>query len=123
MIRLLLAALVTTTALSAQASTGTCQIWGTAFDYAGQPMPTAVVRLVDRQTHQSSYRAVDAKAKFEFADVSADTSGYRYRLDVLSDPTVVVGTHIRTRSVVGVAPTFTCGGDQTTHVDVKVEVR
>jgi hypothetical protein len=123
MIRLLLAALSVTCALSAQAASGTCRIAGTAFDYAGQPMPMAVVRLVDRQTHQTSYRAADAKARFEFSDVSADTSGYRYRLDVLSDPTVVTGTHIRTRSVVGVAPTFTCGGDQTAQVDVKVEVR
>ena len=123
MMRLLLAALLATFAVDSQAASGTCQIAGTAFDYTGQPLPTAVVRLVDRQTHQASYRAADANARFEFTDLTADASGERYRLDVLSPATVVTGTHIRTRSVVGIAPTFACSGDQIARVDVRVEVR
>jgi hypothetical protein len=123
MIRLLLISLLATVVLDAHASSSTCSIAGTAYDYSGQALPATVVRLIDRETHQASYRATDANAKFEFADLSLDASGQRYRLDMLSPAVVVTGTHIRTRSVVGVAPTFACSGDQIARVDVKAEVR
>lgn len=121
--RLVLAALIVTLALDAQASSDTCRITGTAYDYSGRPLPAAVIRLIDRQTREAEYRAVDATAAFAFTDVASDASGQRYRLDVLSPAVVVTGTHIRTRSVLGIAPAFTCVAAQNSRVDVKVEVR
>ena len=123
MIRPVLIALLATLALDAQATSDTCRISGTAYDYSGHPLPTAVVRLIDQQTHQTAYRAADANATFAFADLPEDASGQRYRLDVLSPATVVTGTHIPTRSVVGVAPAFACGAGQSVRADVRVEVR
>ncbi len=121
--RLVITALIAALALDAQASSDTCSITGTAYDYSGHPLPAAVIRLIDRQTQQTEYHAADATAAFAFTDVPNDASGQRYRLDVLSPAVVVTGTHIRTRSVVGVAPAFTCMAAQNSHVDVKVEVR
>ncbi|KRE87523.1 hypothetical protein ASG75_05210 [Rhodanobacter sp. Soil772] len=123
MIRPVLIALLATLALDAQAAPDTCHIRGTAYDYTGHPLPTAVIRLVDQQTHQVAYRAADADAAFAFADLPVDASGQRYRLDVLSPATVVTGTHIPTRSVLGIAPAFACGAGQSVRADVRVEVR
>ena len=123
MIRPVLIALLATLALDAQAAADTCHISGTAYDYTGQPLPTAVIRLIDQQTHQTAYRAADASAAFAFADLPVDTSGQRYRLDVLSPATVVTGTHIPTRSVLGIAPAFACGAGQSVRADVRIEVR
>ncbi len=120
--RLVLIALLATLAFDAQASTDTCRISGTAYDYAGRPLPAAVIRLSDRQTLQTAYRAADAKAAFAFDDLPADTSGQRYRLDVLSPAIVVTGTHIPTRSVLGIAPAFACGAGANAQADVRVEV-
>jgi hypothetical protein len=122
MIRLVLITLLATLALDAQASSDTCIITGTAFDYSGRPLPNAVVRLTDQQTHQMVYRAADTNAAFAFEDQLPDVSGQRYRLDVLSQPTVVVGTHFPTRSVLGIAPAFVCEAGQSVRADVKVEV-
>ena len=121
--RLILIALVATLAFDAQASTDTCRISGTAYDYSGRPLPAAVIRLSDRQTKQTTYRAADAKAAFAFDGLPPDASGQRYRLDVLSSPIVVTGTHIPTRSVLGVAPAFVCGAGEVARADVKVQVR
>jgi hypothetical protein len=123
MTHLILIALLATLAIDAQAAPETCRISGTAYDYTGHPLPTAVIRLIDRQTRQITYRASDANAAFAFADLPVDTSGQRYRLDVLSAATVVTGTHIPTRSVLGIAPAFACGAGQSVRADVRVEVR
>jgi hypothetical protein len=122
MIRLVLITLLATVAFDAYASPDTCLISGTAYDYSGRPMPNAVVRLIDQQTHQTAYRASDANATFAFADQLPDSSGQRYRLDVLSQPTVVVGSLIPTRSVLGISPAFACEAGQSVHADVRVAV-
>jgi hypothetical protein len=122
MIRLALTALLVTLALNAQASPNTCHITGTAYDYSGRPLPAAVIRLIDRQTQQTAYRAADANAAFAFADLPVDTSGQRYQLDVLSAPVEVTGSHIPTRSVLGIAPAFACSAGQSVRADVRVEV-
>lgn len=121
--RLILIALLATLAFDAQASTDTCGINGTAYDYSGRPLTAAVIRLSDRQTKQITYRTTDAKAAFAFDGLPADASGQRYRLDVLSRPNVVTGSHIPRRSVLGVAPAFVCGAGETARVDVRVKVR
>ena len=123
MIRLILASLLVTLALDAQAAPDTCHVTGTAYDYAGLPLPSAVIRLVDRQTRLTAYRETDASAAFAFADLPADSSGQRYQLDVLSPATAVTGSHILTRSVLGIAPAFACGAGQGVHADVRVAVR
>jgi hypothetical protein len=122
MIRIVLIALLAALAFDANASSDTCLITGTAYDYSGKPLPNAVIRLIDQQTHQTAYRATDTNAAFEFADQSPDASGQRYRLDVLSPPTVVVGTHLPTRSVLGIAPSFACEAGQSVRADVRVAV-
>jgi hypothetical protein len=122
MIRLALIALLATLAFDAQGAPDTCLITGTAYDYSGKPLPNAVIRLIDQQTHQTAYRAADTNAAFAFADQSPDASGQRYRLDVLSSPEVVVGTHLPTRSVLGIAPSFACEAGQSVRADVRVEV-
>lgn len=123
MIRLILIALLASFALDAQASPDTCHIGGTAYDFGGRPLPAAVIRLIDRQTLQTTYREADANATFAFADLPADTNEQRYRLDVLSPAVEVTGSHIRTRSVLGIAPAFACGASQSALADVRVEVR
>ncbi|OOG59383.1 hypothetical protein [Rhodanobacter sp. C03] len=123
MIRLVLTALLVTLAFDAQASPDTCRITGTAYDYTGHPLPAAVIGLMDRQTKQTTYRAADANAAFAFADLPVDISGQRYRLDVVSPAIEVTGSHIPTRSILGIAPAFACGAGQRVRADVKVEVR
>ncbi len=123
MIRMVLTALIATFAVDAQASTDTCHISGTAYDYSGHPLPAAVIRLTDLQTHQTEFRAADASAAFAFSDLAQDASGQRYRLDILSPAVIVTGTHIRTRSVLGIAPSFACGASRNARVDVRVEAR
>jgi len=123
MIRLALITLLAALAFDAQAAPDTCRISGTAYDYTGHPLPAAVIRLIDRQTRRTAYRAADAKAAFAFTGLPMDPSGRRYRLDVLSPATVVTGSHIPTRSVLGIAPAFACGAGQRVRADVRVEVR
>jgi hypothetical protein len=120
MIRLLLAVLVATSAFGAHASPDTCRVHGMAFDYAGRPFPAAVVRLIDRQSHRIRYRATDARGGFAFDD--ANDGGADYRLDVLGPEIVVTGTHIRTRSILGIAAPFRCSGSESARVDVRVQV-
>jgi len=122
MIRLALAVLLATSACGAHASPGACRVRGTAYDYAGRPFPAAVVRLSDRQSQRVHYRATDARGAFAFDDLDTDNGATPYRLDVLSPDTVVTGTHIRTRSILGIAPSFVCASDREAHVDVRVQV-
>lgn len=121
--RIALTGLLLLCAANALASEGACRIAGKAYDFYGKPSPASVVRLTDAQTHKDIFRMADSNARFEFDNLSADEGGQRYRLDMLSAPEVVTGTHIRTRSIVGMAPTFSCSGNQTARVDVKAEVR
>ncbi len=106
---LLLTALLVTLAFDAPASPDECRITGTAYDYAGHPLPDAVIRLIDHQTQQTAYRASNADATFAFTNLPVDASGQRYRLDVLSPAVEVTGSHIPMRSVLGIAPAFSCG--------------
>ena len=114
-------ALVLSTQAAAAFAAGSCSVAGTAYDADGRPLHRAVVRLTDLQTRQSQFAAADAKATFEFSGVAADDIG-RYRLDVLSSPTVVTGTRIPTRSILGMSPTFACGAGRATRQDVRVQV-
>jgi hypothetical protein len=121
MYRFALVLVLSTPAFATLAATDACRVTGTAYDAAGKPLQ-AVVRLVDQQTLQTEFSTTDAHATFTFSDLSPDASGQRYRLDVLSPPTVVTGTHIATRSVLGIAPGFACNAGESVHADVRVQV-
>jgi len=98
-----------------------CSVAGKAYDSGGRPMRTAVVRLTNLQTQQVSLSATDANAAFSFSGLApADRQGYR--LDVLSPPTVVTGSHIPTRSVLGIAQDFACNAARAEHQDVHAQV-
>lgn len=121
MMRFALILILWTPTFSALAATDVCSVAGTAYDAAGKPLRTAVVRLVDLQTLRSEFSTADAHAGFTFSGVTAADTG-RYRLDVLSAPTEVTGSHIRTRSVLGKSANFACGTGQLAHQDVRVQV-
>ena len=121
--RFIVVALLATLAFDARASTDTCRVVGTAHDFRGRPLPAAVIRLTDRKTQHSAFRAADANAGFVFEDVPADARGDRYRLDLVSPPTIVTGSHLPRRSVLGIARPFTCAAGQTVEADVRVGVR
>lgn len=121
MIRTALILILATPVFGALAATDACSVAGTAYDSAGKPMRAAVVRLIDLQTRQSVFSAADSQAAFTFNDVAATDIG-RYRLDVLSAPTEVTGSHIRTRSVLGTSSNFACGSGQLARQDVHVQV-
>jgi hypothetical protein len=111
-------ALVLSTQAAAAFAAGACTVTGTAFDVDGRPLRDAVVRLVDVQTGQKAFSAADANAAFVIDSPSAGS----YRLDVLGPPTVVTGTKIPTRSILGMTNTFACGAGQATRQDVRVQV-
>lgn len=119
--RFTLALILSTTAVSAHAAADTCSVTGTAYDAAGRPLRAAVVRLVDLQTRRAAFSAADAHAAFAFDSVASADMG-RYRLDVLSAPTVVTGSKIPTRSVLGMSALFACAAGQLAHEDVRVQV-
>lgn len=108
-------------AFTALATDNSCNVSGTAFDTAGNRL-NSVVRLVDRHTRTERFSATDAKAGFAFDDLAPDASGQRYRIDVLSAPTVVTGSRIPVRSIVGIAPDFACAAGQTVRRDVRAQV-
>lgn len=97
---------------------GACNVSGKAFDIGGKPLRDAVVRLTDLQSGQSSFRAANSSADFVF-DNAPGTGPYR--IDVISPPTVVTGTKIPTRSILGMTPDFSCGTGMA-HQDVRVQV-
>jgi len=98
-----------------------CRVTGVAFDASGKPLP-GIVRLVDRNTHVTTYRETNDRAEFTFANLPADSSGSRYQIDLLSAPTVVTGTHIPTRSIVGRVPGFVCAAGQTARANIRIQV-
>ena len=118
MYRFALALVLSTPAL---ALADTCSVSGTAYDASGRPM-RAVVRLIDLQTQQAAFSATDEHAAFVFNAALPGASGSHYRLDVVSAPTIVTGTHIPTRSILGMSDSFACGGGQLAHQDVHVQV-
>lgn len=109
-------ALVLSTQAAAAVAAGACSVSGKAFDYDGKPLPAGVVRLLDLQTGHSSFSAVDANAGYTFSGLG----GSSYRIDVLSPPTVVTGTMLPTRSILGMSSEFACSG--MAHQDVRVQV-
>jgi len=106
MYRVALAVVLSTQAAAALAA-GACSITGTAFDASGRPARDAVVRLTDLQTRQVAYSAADANAAFLFTGLDSGGSG-RYRIELISAPTIVTGTKIPTRSIVGTTREFGC---------------
>jgi len=113
MIRTLTALLLLTSGFAAQAET--CSVAGTAYDAGGKPLRDAVVRLLNPDSGQASYAVTDASATYR---LSASGMGEAFRVDVLSPPTVVTGTHIRTRSILGMSPVFACRGSAQQDVHV-----
>jgi hypothetical protein len=114
MYRYALAMVLSTTACSAADA---CDVSGTAYDAHGKPM-RAVVRLMDLQTKQSTFSITDANAAFAFNGASG---GGMYRIDLISEPAKVTGSHIPTRSIVGMSASFSCG-QQLAHQDVHAEI-
>lgn len=119
MIRPILILVLCAPTVAAVAATGTCSVSGTAYDFGGRPLRAAVVRLIDTQSQRAELLATDAHADYVFADLAP---GARYQLDLLSVPTVVTGTHLPTRSVVGKSSAFACAAGQTARDDVRVQV-
>ena len=116
MSRSIVALALLTAAGAAQADT--CSVAGTAYDPAGKPLRDAVVRLFNQETGQSSYSLTDANASYH---LTIDTSGQTFRVDLLSHPTVVTGTHIATRSILGMSPSFACRGNERQDVRALVD--
>ena len=98
MYRFALALVLSSQAVAALAA-GTCSVSGKAYDFQGRPLPDAVVRLIDLQTGQAAFAAVDHNADYTFNGLG----GSSYRIDVLSPPTVVTGTLLPTRSILGMS--------------------
>lgn len=119
MIRFALILVLCAPALATAAPADACGVSGTAYDFAGRPLRAAVVRLTDMQTRSAAFLVTDASAGFAFADLAP---GAHYRVDLLSAPTVVTGTHLPTRSILGSAPAVACAAGQSARADVRVQV-
>ncbi|WP_395680700.1 carboxypeptidase-like regulatory domain-containing protein [Dokdonella sp.] len=98
-----------------------CRVSGTAYDAGGRPIGSAVVRLLDIDTGQTQFSAADRHAAFSFDTVVPSDIG-RYRVDLLSAPTVVTGTRIPTRSILGMTANCACGAGQVAQQDVRAQV-
>ncbi len=109
-------ALVLSSQAAAACAAGACSVSGKAYDVNGKPLPDAVVRLVDLQTGRTMFQAVDPAAGYTFGGLG----GSNYRIDVLSPPTVVTGTMLPTRSILGMSNAFACSAGMA-HQDVKVQ--
>ncbi len=112
--RLVLALVLSAACASAAAQD--CSVAGKAFDVAGRPMRASLVRLTNLETRHSSVSATDANAEFRFSG-----GGGQYRLDLLSPPTAVTGSHIPTSAVLGMTGDFSCRGGSE-HQDVHAQV-
>ncbi|MBS0570992.1 MAG: carboxypeptidase regulatory-like domain-containing protein [Proteobacteria bacterium] len=97
----------------------TCSVSGTAYDFQGRPLKDAVVRLTDTRTRHAAFLVTDARAGYAFADLAP---GAHYRVDLLSAPTVVTGTHLPTRSIVGMSSAVACSAGQLARADVRTQV-
>lgn len=114
-------ALVLALPAAAASAAGACSVSGKAYDRSGRPLQNAVVRLMDLQTRQTAFRAADANADFMFDGLAANGGG-RYRIDMLGPSTVVTGTKIPTRSIVGMTRDFSCSAGELAHQDVHAQV-
>jgi hypothetical protein len=103
-------------AACASAAAQDCNVAGKAYDLAGRPMRASLVRLTNLETRHSSVSATDANAEFRF-----NGGGGQYRLDLLSTPTAVTGSHIPTSAVLGMSGDFSCRGGSE-HQDVHAQV-
>lgn len=121
MIRLVFLLVLTSLICAAPAVADSCKVAGTVYDFDGRPLRDAVVRLVDLETRQSLFAVADTGAAFTFAAVAPQRSD-GYRVDVLSEPTRVTGSHIPTRSILGMTLPFACGTGQLERQDVRVQV-
>lgn len=106
-------------ALAAAAPADACSVSGTAYDFGGRPLRNAVVRLTDVQTQRAAFLVTDVRAGFAFADLAP---GSHYRVDLISAPAVVTGTHLPTRSILGMSSAFACMAGNTAHADVRAQV-
>jgi len=113
MTRLVMVLLLSACAASANAQG--CSVSGTAREANGRPLPYAVLRLTNLQSGASAFASADANAAFRFSELD----GTSYRLDLLSPPAQVTGSHVPTRSVMGRAADFACGQGQPAHVDIR----
>lgn len=104
---------------AAIAAPDTCSVSGTAYDFSGHPLRAAVVRLTDTQSQRAEFLATDAHAGYVFADLAPGSS---YRLDLIGPPTVVTGTHLPTRSIVGMSSAFACAAGESARADVRVQI-
>lgn len=108
-------------ACSAPALAEGCKVTGTVYDFEGRPLRDAVVRLVDLDTRQSLFAVADSQAAFT-VHAAARPGMEGYRVDVLSEPTRVTGSHIPTRSILGMTEPFSCAAGQLARQDVRVQV-
>ena len=113
---LLLTALVF---VSVSSQSPACSVSGQAFTHRGQPLHGATVRLVDLDSQSQTFATTDASAAFTIDASSA--SAQHVRLDVLSEPTVVTGSRIPTRSIIGQSDAFACRSSSE-HQDVHVQI-
>src|SRR5689334_24416400 len=93
-------ALALVLSLPALALADSCSVSGTAYDMHGKPT-RGVVRLIDMRTQESAFSVTDANAAFSFN--AAFHNGGPYRVDLISEPNVVTGSHIPTRSILGMS--------------------
>jgi hypothetical protein len=105
--------------LAVSTSSTACSVTGTAYTLRGKPLQGAVVRLVDLDSQMQSFALTDMSANYSI-DASG-ISGQRVRVDLISDPTVVTGTHLPTRSVIGESDVFACSAGSA-HQDVRIQV-
>jgi hypothetical protein len=105
--------------LAVSASSNACSVTGTAYTLKGQPLHGAVVRLVDLDSQMQAFALTDASANY--AIDANSMSGQRMRVDIVSDPTVVTGTHLPSRSILGQSDAFACATGQE-HEDVRAQV-
>lgn len=101
----------------AAAAAQDCSVAGKAYGFDGRPLRATLVRLTNLETRQSSLGATDTNAEFRVSGAG----GGQYRLDLLSPPTAVTGSHIPTRSVLGMTNDFSCRGGAE-HQDVRAQV-
>jgi hypothetical protein len=120
MIRTVVILILSMFASGALAADG-CRVAGTAYDSGGRPLGSVVVRLRDIDTGQAQFSAADQHAAFAFDGVAPSDIG-RYRIDLLSAPTVVTGTRIPTRSILGMTANFACGAGQVAQQDVRAAI-
>lgn len=104
--------------LAAQAA-GACGVTGNALNRAGQPLEWAVVRLVDLDSQRETFGYANGNNGFSLDNDGAP--GQHVRVDLLGKPTVVTGSRIPTRSIIGQSDVFACTAGQA-HQDVRAQI-